>query len=92
MLLHKLRKAKEYLPELSRIVVKDEQIIGGIFYSRAYVQDGDKKQEVLYFGPLAVSPEWRNCGVGQMLMSETMELAKEDTNFDAFMGVELIPE
>lgn len=74
-LLHKLRDAEEYLPELSRIAFKDGQVIGAIFYSKAYVQDGNNHREVLTFGPLCVNPCWQGCGVGEMLLHETMKLA-----------------
>lgn len=75
LLLHKLRDSEEYLPELSRIAVKDGEVIGGIFYSRAYVQDGDIRHEVLAFGPLAVARNWKGRGIGEMLMRETFRLA-----------------
>ena len=39
-LVHKLRQDKDYLPELSRIAVKDGEIIGCIMYSKARVVDG----------------------------------------------------
>lgn len=77
LLLHKLRDAYEYLPELSRIAVKDGEVIGGIFYSRAYVQDGDTHHQVLTFGPLAVSRKWKGRGIGELLLRETMQLAAE---------------
>lgn len=122
-LVHKLRKTKEYLPELSRIVLKEGEVVGAIFYSRAYVQDGDERHDILTFGPLGVNTGWRGCGVGEMLLHETMKLATDagypgviilgepdyyprvgfqtcdkfdittddGKNFDAFMGIELIP-
>ncbi|NDW12002.1 GNAT family N-acetyltransferase [Bacteroides sp. 214] len=122
-LVHLLRNSAEYLPKLSRILLKDGEIIGAIFYSLAYVQDGDKQHDVLTFGPLGVSVDWRGCGVGELLLQETMQMAtdagycgiiilgvpdyyprlgfqtcdkfgittEDGKNFDAFMGMELIP-
>ncbi|MDD4593325.1 MAG: GNAT family N-acetyltransferase [Parabacteroides sp.] len=74
-LVHKLRQDKDYLPELSRIAVKDGEVIGSIMYSRARVVDGPDTHEILTFGPLCVEPKWQGCGVGEMLLSETMNLA-----------------
>ena len=55
-LVHLLRGADEYLPELSRVAEADGKIVGAIYYSKAKVVDGDKEHEVLTFGPLAVEP------------------------------------
>lgn len=74
-LVHKLRQDKEYLPELSRIAVKDGTVIGCILYSKSLVVDGTKTHEVLTFGPLCVEPKWQGCGVGELLLRETMNLA-----------------
>lgn len=76
-LVHKLRRDKEYLPELSRIALKDGKVIGCIMFSKAYVADGTKTHEILTFGPLCVDPEWQGCGVGELLLKETMKLAAD---------------
>lgn len=74
-LVHKLRQDKDYLPELSRIAVKDGTVIGCIMYSRARVIDGEDAHEIITFGPLCVEPKWQGCGVGEMLLMETMNIA-----------------
>ncbi|NLE44410.1 MAG: N-acetyltransferase [Chloroflexi bacterium] len=123
LLVRKLRTDEAYLPKLSRIAVKDGQVIGSIMYSKAYVMDGDNRTELLTFGPLCVDPDWQGCGVGEMLLRQTMKLAAgegyrgiviygepeyyprlgfvtcdhfgittpDGKNFDAFMGIELVP-
>jgi predicted N-acetyltransferase YhbS len=74
-LVHKLRQDKDYLPELSRIAVKDGVVIGCIMYSKAKVVDDTDTHEILTFGPLCVEPKWQGCGVGELLLRETMSLA-----------------
>lgn len=37
---------------------------------------GKDKKEILTFGPLCVEPEWHGTGVGEMLLKETIELAR----------------
>ena len=74
-LVHRLRSSKDYLPEISRIAVKDGEVIGAVFYSKSWVREGEKSRETLTFGPLCVSPKWQGCGVGEMLLRETMPLA-----------------
>lgn len=123
-LVHKLRGSKDYLPEISRVAVKDRKIIGCIMYSKSRIVDGEKEREVVTFGPLCVDLEWQGCGVGEILVEETRKLAAaagypgiiilgepdyyprlgfktcdkfgictaDGQNFDAFMGLELIPE
>ncbi len=76
-LVHKLRQDKDYLPEISRIAVKDGEIIGCIMYSKARVVDGAKTHDIVTFGPLCVAPEWQGCGVGELLLKETMALAAD---------------
>jgi len=74
-LVHKLRQDKDYLPELSRIAVKDGEVLGCIMYSKARVVDGADTHEIITFGPLCVEPKWQGCGVGELLLRETMKLA-----------------
>jgi predicted N-acetyltransferase YhbS len=74
-LVHKLRESRDYLPDLSRIAVKDGIVIGCIMYSKAKIVDGTVTHEILTFGPLCVEPRWQGCGVGELLLKETMQLA-----------------
>ncbi|MBO5522974.1 MAG: GNAT family N-acetyltransferase [Roseburia sp.] len=122
-LVHKLRDSSDYLPELSRIALVDGEIVGTIMYSKAVVREGEKETPLLTFGPLCVKPEWQGCGIGKLLLKETMKLAAQagysgivifgepeyypkagfvtcdhfgittadGANFDAFMGIELLP-
>lgn len=87
-LVHKLRQDKNYLPELSRIAVKDGQVIGCIMYSKARVVDGTNTHEIITFGPLCVEPKWQGCGVGEYLLRETMKLAADK----GFRGIVIFGE
>lgn len=77
LLVHKLRNDQCYLPEISRVAELDGKIVGVIMYSKAIVQEGDSIHEVLTFGPLCAEPLLQNMGIGEMLLQETMQLAKE---------------
>lgn len=122
-LVHILRISHDYIPNLSRVAEIDNKIVGTIMYSKAYVMDGDKRTDVITFGPLCIEPEYQNRGIDGALLERTMQLASEqgyqaiiifgepeyyphhgfktcnhfdittneDKNFDAFMGIELVP-
>lgn len=77
LLVHKLRTAKEYLPEISRVAELDGKIVGVIMYSKALIYDADTVHEIITFGPLAVEPTAQSFGVGGLLLRETLQLAKD---------------
>lgn len=77
LLVHKLRTAKEYLPDISRVAELNGRIVGVIMYSKAFIYDEDTVHEVITFGPLAVEPTVHSLGVGGLLLRETLKLAKE---------------
>ena len=76
LLVHKLRNCEEYLPELSRVAAVGDEIVGAIFYSKAYLKKEQEVKEILTFGPLCVAPGWQGCGVGGRLLEETLALAR----------------
>lgn len=76
-LVHLIRNSEDYIEELSRVAEVDGKIVGGIYYSKAYVLDEDKKIDVLNFGPLCVDPEYQNMGIGGKLLEETIIIARE---------------
>ncbi|MCM1124482.1 MAG: GNAT family N-acetyltransferase [Eubacterium sp.] len=82
LLVHKLRQSDVYLPELSRVAAVGDEIVGVICYSKAWLKREEKEgvervKEILLFGPLCVAPEWQGCGVGGLLLEETLVLARK---------------
>lgn len=92
LLVHKLRESDTYVPELSRVAAAGDEIAGCIYYSRAWLEraetadavqaygndpHGLERKEILVFGPLCVAPAWQGCGVGGLLLKETLALAKK---------------
>jgi predicted N-acetyltransferase YhbS len=76
-LVHRIRQHGDYIPELSRIAEVDGTIVGAIFYTKSMVKDEKSKYEMLTFGPLCVDPAWQGMGIGEALLTETAQLAKE---------------
>lgn len=76
-LVHRIRQHEDYIPDISRIAVMDGKIIGCIMYTKSRIAGNDKTHDIITFGPLCVEPEWQGCGVGELLLKTTMELAAE---------------
>ena len=72
-----IRESKDYIPEISRIAEYNGQVVGAVYYTKAWIADGDKKHEIATFGPLAVEPTLEGNDIGGILMRETIKLAKE---------------
>ena len=72
-----IRKSKDYLPSISRIAELDGNVVGAVYYSKAWIDDGSVKREVAMLGPLAVEPTMEGNGIGGALINETVRLAKE---------------
>ena len=70
LLVHKLRESEDYLPSISRVAELDGKIVGAIFYTKAWVVDGENIHDVISFGPLAVEPMAQSLGVGGMLLRD----------------------
>ena len=88
LLVHKMRKSEVYVPQISRVAEVNGEIVGVICYVRAMLQHGDEQKEILTFGPLCVAPEWQGCGIGGILLEETLALAKKE----GFEGVVIFGE
>jgi predicted N-acetyltransferase YhbS len=78
LILHTLRKAPAYVPELHLVACMNPQIIGNIVYSKAYIEnDAHERFEVLCMGPISVLPEYQKKGVGSLLLNESITKAKQ---------------
>ncbi len=76
-LLHQIRKSPDFIPELDFVALKNDSIIGHIAYTRSYVLDQENNQhEMITFGPISVSSQWQNQGVGKMLIEHTKKIAQ----------------
>lgn len=76
-LVHLLRQSEDYLEKFSLVAEVQGKIVGGIYYSKAFLEKNGKRTEVLNFGPLCVDPEFQNQGIGGMLLMESIQLAKK---------------
>ena len=72
-----IRESNDYLPELSRVAELDKKIVGAVYYTRAWIDDGSARHEVVTFGPLAVEPTLEGNDIGGELMRKSIEAAKK---------------
>ncbi len=78
LVLNKLRKSSIYVPQLDLIACCDGVGAGHIICTKAYIeQDCGKLQEVLCAGPLSVLPEYRDRGVGGLLLKTAASKAAD---------------
>ena len=70
-----IRASKDYLPEISRVAELNGQIVGAVYYTKAWIADGDLKHEIVTFGPLAVEPTLEGNDIGGALVRETISIA-----------------
>ena len=83
-----IRESKDYIPQISRIAEYNGKIVGAVYYTKAWIIDGDITHDVITFGPLAVEPTMEGNDIGGALMRETIKLAKEA----GFAGIVLMGE
>lgn len=77
LLVRIIRASQDYLPELSRVAELNGEIVGAVYYTKAWIEDGKTKHEIVTFGPLAVEPTLEGNDIGGTLMRETIKLARE---------------
>jgi len=75
-LVEKIRKGKNFIPELSLVAEIDKKIVGHILFSRITIV-GDSVYESLALAPMAVIPKFQKKGIGSKLIMQGIEKAKE---------------
>ncbi len=77
-LLHTMRSAACYLPELSYLCVTPTgELAGGIYCTKASIRDGERDHTVICVGPIAVLPAHQKRGIGQKLLDLACNRAGE---------------
>ncbi|MCL2079172.1 MAG: N-acetyltransferase [Oscillospiraceae bacterium] len=77
LLIHNLRKTKEFVRNLDFVAVFENKIVGNIVYVESKIKNMDKEYTILTFGPISVLPEFQNRGIGRKLIKHTIKLSKE---------------
>ncbi len=78
LLVHKLRKHKDFVKELDFVVVSDNEVIANIMFSDSCLtNENGYTLNTLTFGPVSVLPEYQRQGIGSKLITHAIERAVE---------------
>lgn len=71
-----IRKSDGFIPELSLVAEKNDQIIGHILFSRIHIQIENEQLPALALAPMAVLPGYQKQGIGSALVRRGLEECK----------------
>lgn len=83
ILIEKIRKGENFIPDLSLVAEIDNRIVGHILFSKIKIV-GDSIFESIALAPMAVIPVFQKQGVGSKLIKKGMAKAKE-LGFDSII-------
>ena len=76
-LLHIMRKAPCFVPELDFVAEADGRVVGQVVFVKARILGDDSKcYEVLSLGPIAVYPSLQRKGIGRALIEHARNAAR----------------
>ena len=76
--LHCLRSAPDFVPQLSFVMEKDGEIIGQNVFVRAHITADDGREiPIMTMGPICIAPQWKRQGYGKALLDYSLEKAGE---------------
>jgi len=76
ILIERLRQTDNFIPELSLVAERNDEIVGHILFYPVIIRSATAKYHSLSLGPMAVSPEYQRQGIGSRLVKEGLEAAK----------------
>ena len=76
--LHQMRNAEDFVPELAFVLEKDGEIIGQNVFVKAKIKADDGRDiPIMTMGPICISPEYKRQGYGKILLDYSLEKAAE---------------
>lgn len=78
LVVHNIRKHKDYIKELSYIIEVNGEIVGSIFYTHSKVIGWDGREfKTISFGPVSIDPKYHRMGLGKKLITYSLKKARE---------------
>ena len=76
--LHQMRDAEEFVPELAFVLEKDGEIIGQNVFVKAKIKADDGREiPIMTMGPICIAPAYKRQGYGKILLDYSLEKAAE---------------
>ncbi|MBO5330530.1 MAG: N-acetyltransferase [Anaerotignum sp.] len=76
--LHQMRDAEDFVPELNFVLEKDDGIIGqNVFVKAKITADDGREIPIMTMGPICIAPEYKRQGYGKILLDYSLEKAAE---------------
>ena len=76
--LHQMRDAEDFVPELNFVLEKDDEIIGqNVFVKAKITADDGREIPIMTMGPICIAPEYKRQGYGKILLDYSLEKAVE---------------
>lgn len=78
VVINKMRKSKDFMPELTFVIEVDGEISGAILYTHSKIVSNDNTvYDTISFGPVFISPKYHRIGLGRKLITHSIEQAKK---------------
>ena len=76
--LHQMRDAEDFVPELAFVLEKDGEIIWQNVFVKAKIKADDGEDiPIMTMGPICIAPAYKRQGYGKILLDHSLEQAKE---------------
>lgn len=78
LVIHKMRKHPDFIPELTFVIEVDSEVIGSIFFTKSKIITKENKAiETITFGPVSILPSMHRKGLGRKIIEYSIEMAKK---------------
>ncbi|MEM1335703.1 MAG: N-acetyltransferase, partial [Actinomycetota bacterium] len=84
-LLDELRNSWCWDDELSFVAVHDDELVGQVLYTQAWLDDPERLEPVLVLSPVGVRPDLQRQGVGSRLIRESLATLAERPDWLVFL-------
>jgi putative acetyltransferase len=75
-LVNKIRVGDNFISELSRVAINDNNVVGHILLSTIVIKKDEKEIQALALAPVGVLPEFQNRGIGSALIKDAIDEAR----------------